>query len=100
MHKLLVSLPQTPSLVFRRYLLSLSYISYKLTALRPVYTFGTFPVNCRCPTVVGAAAQLYVSLDSQCAVKGVLFPAGANPARQLSLQPEALEAVQGGNELD
>jgi hypothetical protein len=36
----------------------------------------------------------------QCAVKGVLFPAGANPARQLSLQPEALEAVQGGNELD
>jgi len=30
----------------------------------------------------------------------VLFPAGANPARQLSLQPEALEAVQGGNELD
>jgi hypothetical protein len=37
---------------------------------------------------------------SQCAVKGVLFPAGANPARQLSLQPEALEAVQGGNELD
>jgi hypothetical protein len=40
------------------------------------------------------------SLDFQCAVKGVLFPAGANPARQLSLQPEALEAVQGGNELD
>ena len=37
---------------------------------------------------------------SQCAVKGVLFPAGASPARQLSLQPEALEAVQGGNELD
>jgi hypothetical protein len=37
---------------------------------------------------------------SQCAVKGVLFPAGANPARQLSLQPEALETVQGGNELD
>jgi len=36
----------------------------------------------------------------QCAVKGVLFPAGANPARQLSLQPEVLEAVQGGNELD
>ena len=36
----------------------------------------------------------------RCAVKGVLFPAGANPARQLSLQPEALEAVQGGNELD
>ena len=37
---------------------------------------------------------------SQCAVKGVLFPAGAKPARQLSLQPEALETVQGGNELD
>jgi hypothetical protein len=33
-------------------------------------------------------------------VKGVLFRAGANPARQLSLQPEALEAVQGVNELD
>ena len=37
---------------------------------------------------------------SQCAVKGVLFPVGANPTRQLSLQPEAPGAVQGGNELD
>lgn len=37
---------------------------------------------------------------SQCAVKGALFPAGAKPARQLSLQPEAPGAVQGGNELD
>jgi hypothetical protein len=44
--------------------------------------------------------QTYLARISQCAVKGVLFPAGANPARQLSLQPEALEAVQGGNELD
>jgi hypothetical protein len=44
--------------------------------------------------------DLALTRISQCAVKGVLFPAGANPARQLSLQPEALEAVQGGNELD
>ena len=48
-------------------------------------------------TSVDAEALAWIS---QCAVKGVLFPAGANPARQLSLQPEALEAVQGGNELD
>jgi DNA replication protein DnaC len=48
----------------------------------------------------GLAAFVQPNLDFQCAVKGVLFPAGANPARQLSLQPEALEAVQGGNELD
>ena len=35
-----------------------------------------------------------------CAVKRRCVPAGANPARQLSLQPEAVGAVQGGNELD
>jgi hypothetical protein len=32
--------------------------------------------------------------------KGASYPAGANPARQLSLQPEALGAVRGGNDLD
>jgi hypothetical protein len=42
----------------------------------------------------------FLARISQCAVEGALFPAGANPARQLSLQPEASEAVQGGNELD
>ena len=35
-----------------------------------------------------------------CAVKRRCVPAGAKPARQLSLQPEAVGAVQGGNELD
>ena len=35
-----------------------------------------------------------------CAVERRCVPAGANPARQLSLQPEAVGAVQGGNELD
>ena len=62
----------------------------------------------RLPIVVCKEALLYYQVAeadplariSQCAVKGVLFPAGANPARQLSLQPEALEAIQGGNELD
>ena len=34
-----------------------------------------------------------------CAVERRCVPAGANPARQLSLQPEAVGAVQGGNEL-
>ena len=34
-----------------------------------------------------------------CAVERRCIPAGANPARQLSLQPEAVGAVQGGNEL-
>ena len=38
-------------------------------------------------------------LDSTCAVERRCVPAGANPARQLSLQPEAVGAVQGGNEL-
>ena len=52
-------------------------------------TLGEFPT-----------AKSQVSLDFQCAVKGVLFPVGANPTRQLSLQPEAPGAVQGGNELD
>ena len=28
------------------------------------------------------------------------FPAGANPVRQLSLQPVAIGAVRGGNETD
>ena len=35
-----------------------------------------------------------------CAVERRCVPAGANPARQLSFQPEAVGAVQGGNELD
>ena len=38
--------------------------------------------------------------DSMCAVERRCVPAGANPARQLSLQPEAVGAVRGGNELD
>ena len=35
MHNLLVSLPQTPSLAYRRCHLSLQYISYKSTPGRP-----------------------------------------------------------------
>ena len=38
--------------------------------------------------------------SSSCAVERRCVPAGANPARQLSLQPEAVGAVRGGNELD
>ena len=41
-----------------------------------------------------------VALTSMCAVERRCVPAGANPARQLSLQPEAVGAVRGGNELD
>ena len=40
------------------------------------------------------------SHELACAVERRCIPAGANPARQLSLQPEAVGAVQGGNELD
>ena len=48
------------------------------------------------PAQIHALARI-----NQCAVKGVLFPVGANPTRRIiSLQPVALGAVQGGNELD
>jgi len=76
----------------------------KNVALRNV---GCLPESVEhCPNPPGKPAResgegfAGLACISQCAVKGVLFPAGANPARQLSLQPEALEAVQGGNELD
>ena len=39
------------------------------------------------------------NLTLACAVERRCVPAGANPARQLSLQPEVVGAVQGGNEL-
>ena len=42
---------------------------------------------------VGAPA-----LDSTCAVERRHSSAGANPARQLSLQPVAVGAGEGGNE--
>ena len=35
-----------------------------------------------------------------CAVERRFLLAGAKPVRQLSLQPVAIGAVQGGNELD
>jgi len=35
-----------------------------------------------------------------CAVERCRHPAGANPARQLSLQPVAIGAVEGGNDFD
>ena len=38
--------------------------------------------------------------DSTCAVERRAFLAGANPARQLSLQPVAARAVYGGNDMD
>ena len=41
-----------------------------------------------------------VTFTLTCAVERRCVPAGANPVRQLSLQPEAVGAVQGGNELD
>ena len=47
-----------------------------------------------------AAALAHSTHHLTCAVERRCIPAGANPARQLSLQPEAVGAVQGGNELD
>ena len=46
----------------------------------------------------GSAVALPVFLSAP--VERRCVPAGANPARQLSFQPEAVGAVQGGNELD
>ena len=47
----------------------------------------------------GGARPGGASPSLSCAVERRCVPAGANPARQLSLQPEAVGAVQGGNEL-
>ena len=44
--------------------------------------------------------QRYFSPHFSCAVERRFLLAGAKPARQLSLQPVAVGAVQGGNELD
>ncbi len=38
--------------------------------------------------------------DPACAVERRTFLAGANPARQLSLQPVAARAVYGGDDMD
>ena len=46
----------------------------------------------------GAGGQL--ARKSQCAVERRLHLAGAKPARQLSLQPVAVGAVHGGNDMD
>ena len=40
------------------------------------------------------------SLNFSCAVERRASLAGANPARQLSLQPVAARAVHGGNDMD
>ena len=42
----------------------------------------------------------YASPGLTCAVERRAFLAGANPARQLSLQPVAARAVYGGNDMD
>ena len=42
----------------------------------------------------------WTSLLYSCAVERCRHPAGANPARQLSLQPVAIGAVEGGNDFD
>ena len=49
--------------------------------------------------LIPEAVPVYTSPSLTCAVERRCVPAGANPARQLSLQPEAVGAVQGGNEL-
>ena len=45
------------------------------------------------------SASRFATPSLPCAVERRCVPAGANPARQLSLQPEAVGAVQGGNEM-
>ena len=49
--------------------------------------------------VLADRRQLDTTPVSTCAVERRCISAGENPARQLSLQPEAVGAVQGGNEL-
>ena len=54
----------------------------------------------RCRSLRGLrCAPICANPSLTCAVERRCVPAGANPARQLSLQPEAVGAVQGGNEL-
>ena len=63
------------------------------TAIRISRMMG-LPPNTSARTVICSSSPGLV-----CAVERRCVPAGANPARQLSLQPEAVGAVQGGNEL-
>ena len=44
--------------------------------------------------------RVVASPHISCAVERRCFSAGANPARQLSLQPEVIGAVRGGNDTD
>ena len=65
-------------------------------------------VKTEAPAYAKAAGNSYslhlplarLSSTLPCAVERRCVPAGANPARYLSLQPEAVGVVQGGNELD
>ena len=50
------------------------------------------------PTIEFSAVRFNGAL--KCAVERRHLPAGANPARQLSLQPVAIGAVEGGNDFD
>ena len=55
--------------------------------------------------LLGGAMMAWVALDIisrfiQCAVERRRPSAGANPARQQSLQPVAIGAVEGGNDFD
>ena len=57
------------------------------------------------PFVLGASAysgteDAAANIRSPCAVERRTFLAGANPARQRSLQPVAARAVHGGNDMD
>ena len=75
---------------------------------QPILLWCTYRATCcsdaGCGGVSAAAGDgvggRYASPSLTCAVGRRCVPAGASPARQLSLQPEAVGAVQGGNELD
>ena len=54
----------------------------------------------RKPDIKPPAESGKVSPGLTCAVERRAFLAGANPARQLSLQPVAARAVYGGNDMD
>ena len=70
---------------------------------------ATASVEVAVPTAFGSPGLLDSSLHGvgagpsphfSCAVERRFLLVGANPTRQLSLQPVAVGAVQGGNELD
>ena len=60
---------------------------------------GDDPVPLGLVDPLAAGVPVDVALVGGCAVEGRRLLAGANPARQLSLQPVAIGAGDGGNDM-